>query len=446
LKDAPDDYSVLDIILAKRDGYSLTRDQIRDLIEHVAAGSVPSYQLSSFLMAVLCKGMDAEETVELTRAMAESGRILDWRGLGVSVDKHSTGGVGDKLSLIVAPLWAALGLYVPMISGRGLGHTGGTLDKLESIPGLRTGLSLEEFKSTVERCGMAIVAQTSDLAPADGVLYALRDVTGTVESAPLIVSSILSKKIAAGPENLVFDVKFGTGAFMQEKSWAEALARELVRVGSEFGRKCCALLTSMDDPIGVEVGNSLEVKEAIQVLRGEGPADTKEVSVALCAAGLMLAGIESDRDNAIGRVQHALSSGSALEKFAEMISAQGGDSGVIENPGLLPSAPVTREVVADRSGYIASVDSRRIGHLCTELGGGRRQLGDLVDHGVGISIYRKTSQRVDTGDVIGLVHGSTADAADRAVMHLQNCFETSEEVVNPPRLIDQLILADQVAD
>jgi pyrimidine-nucleoside phosphorylase len=434
------------VVCAKRDGHPLTPEQIRSFINGATSGAIPPYQVSAFLMAVFFRGMNHDETIELTRAMTESGHMLEWDPEIVTIDKHSTGGVGDKLTFVVAPVWAALGLRVPMISGRALGHTGGTLDKLESIPGLRTDLSLEEFRRIVEMTHLAIAAQSKDLAPADGVLYSIRDVTGTIESIPLIVSSILSKKLAAGPSCLVFDVKFGRGAFMQEREKARELAFELNSVFSGFDRKSCALLTSMDDPTGVAVGNSLEVEEAIEVLKGGGPDDTREISVALCAAGLMLAGIESDRDSALRKVEQTLSTGRALEKFAEMIASQGGDARVVEDPGLLPRAPVTREVISDTAGFVKSIDTRAVGLLNTELGGGRRQLGEKINHGVGVTLFKKTSNRVGAGEVLALIHAQTEDTAEWAGKRLQTCFEISEQNVGASRLIRELIRSEGSSD
>ena len=438
----PASFSAQHVIRTKRDGHPLTPEQIRLFIRGAASGAIPPYQISAFLMAVFLKGMSHDETIELTRAMMESGREMAWDQGIVTIDKHSTGGVGDKLTFVVAPVWAALDLFVPMISGRGLGHTGGTLDKLESIPGFRTGLSVEEFQSVVESAHLAIVAQSSELAPADGVLYSIRDVTGTVESIPLIVSSILSKKLAAGPSHLVFDVKFGRGAFLQEQERAKTLASELVNTFSEFGRKSCGLLTSMDDPTGTAVGNSLEIKEAIEVLKGGGPADTKEISVALCAAGLVLAGVERDHETAVRKVERVLSSGRALEKFAEMIAAQGGDARVVDNPSLLPSAPVRREVRSDRAGFVRSIDTRTLGLLCTELGGGRKQLGDVINHEVGVWVYRKTSERIDRGEVLAEIHAQSAEDAGRLADRLRSCFQLSDSRPDPPRLVAEIILPD----
>jgi pyrimidine-nucleoside phosphorylase len=369
----------------------------------VTDGSLPDYQVAALLMAIVLKGMTPDETVWLTDAMVRSGVKVDYPGVrGVPVDKHSTGGVGDKTSLILAPLAVACGAVVPMMSGRGLGHTGGTLDKLESIPGFRTALSLDELRRAVSTIGCALIGQTSDVAPADRRLYALRDVTGTVESIPLISASIMSKKIAEGIGGLVLDVKAGSGAFMKTPDDARALARSLMGIGAAAGLRCDALVTAMDTPLGRHVGNASEVRECLDVLRGGGPGDTRDLSVALAARMLVVADVEPEAAAAEARIRRALANGDGLDTFRRIIEHQGGDPRVVDDPSLLPLAPDEHRVAAPRDGFVV-LEAEGIGRAAVVLGAGRSKLDDVVDPGVGIEILTPVGSEVKAGDPLLLV-------------------------------------------
>lgn len=393
------------LIERKRDGGRLEDGEWRDLIRAYAGGGVPDYQISALMMAVYFRGMDRGETNALTDAMIESGGRLDLSNLSQArIDKHSTGGVGDKVSLILAPLISSLGVAVPMMSGRGLGHTGGTLDKLESIPGFRTNLTLAEAARQVEAIGCALIGQTSEIAPADRKLYALRDATSTVEAIPLIAASIMSKKLAEGLTGLVLDVKQGSGAFMPDRDRAQTLARAMIQLGADRGCPVVALLTAMDRPLGLACGNALEVRESIDALSGRGPSDLMEVTYALGAEMLMVAGSASSASDAWRMMQSAIGSGRALEKFAEIIRAQGGDPGIVENQALLPSAPLEEEFAAGRDGFIVEVIPRAVGHGVIALRGGRRTMEDSIDPSVGFVITGKPGDRVRRGQTIATIH------------------------------------------
>jgi pyrimidine-nucleoside phosphorylase len=391
----------VDVLRKKRDGGELTRAEIAAFVEAAARGTWPDYQLSALLMAICVRGMSRRETADLTALMTRSGKVLDLSDVpGPKVDKHSTGGVGDKTSLIIAPLAAACGVVVPMMSGRGLGHTGGTLDKLEAIPGFRVGLGGEELKVALRAVGVGMIGQTADVAPADKVLYALRDVTATVESVPLITASILSKKLAEGVSGLVLDVKVGRGAFMKTRADAQALADSLVRVGTANGLPSAALLTAMDAPLGRAVGNSLEVIEAIEALRGNGPRDLTELSVVLAGWMVRLAGLAGDRAGAESKVRAALSSGAGLQVFRRMVEQQGGDPRVVDDYARLPTAPHVRVLTADRDGYVATMDAEAVGVAAMRLGAGRERAADAVDHAVGVVVRAGPGQEVRAGDAV----------------------------------------------
>jgi pyrimidine-nucleoside phosphorylase len=395
----------VDIIIKKRDGGTLDEEEVRAFVDGATSGAWPEYQASALLMAIVLRGMTAEETSWLTRAMVRSGVRVDLGDIrGVKVDKHSTGGVGDKTSLVVAPVAAACGLKVPMMSGRGLGHTGGTLDKLESIPGFRVNLSIEEMKAALASVGCVMIGQTAAIAPADKKLYALRDVTGTVESIPLISASIMSKKIAEGIDALVLDVKTGSGAFMKTEADSRRLAQSLVSIGNASGVKTEAVITAMDAPLGRSVGNALEVVECLEVLRGRGPADLLEVSVELAARMLVLGGVATDRDDASRRVRAAIGSGEGLDRFRRIIEAQGGDPGIVDDDRLLPAVTLRHVVVAPRSGYMARLDAELIGRASVALGAGRNRVEDTVDPAVGILLRAKPGDRVDAGDPLLELH------------------------------------------
>lgn len=406
----------VDVIRLKREGGELRTEDIFSFVRGATDASWAPYQLSSLLMAIVLRGMSPRETADLTEAMIHSGVKLDLAHIpGIKVDKHSTGGVGDKTSLILAPLAAACGVIVPMMAGRGLGHTGGTLDKLESIPGFRVGLSLDEFQKALARVGCGLIGQTREIAPADGVLYALRDVTGTVESIPLITASILSKKIAEGINALVMDVKCGSGAFMATRNEARALARSICEVGNMHGIRVEALITSMDYPLGRTVGNALEMVESIAVLRGGGPADTTELSVELAARMVHLAKQSSTLTEARGRVRDALTSGRGLEKFRQIIANQGGDPRVVDDVKLLPHAPQQHLVRAIRAGTFHGFEAGRLGRACSVLGAGRERMDHPVDHAVGAVILVERGETVHAGEPLLELHYREAARLERAL-------------------------------
>jgi pyrimidine-nucleoside phosphorylase len=392
------------LIQHKRDGHALEPGQWSTLIREYTAGKVPDYQMSALLMAVVWRGLAPEELAALTDAMIESGDRLRFDGLAQPrADKHSTGGVGDKVSLLLAPMVASCGVAVPMMSGRGLGHTGGTLDKLESIAGFRTGLTLRETEAQVERLGCAMLGQTPEIAPADKRLYALRDVTGTVESIPLIAASIMSKKLAEGLNGLVLDVKTGSGAFLPETERAIELAQTMIGLGQVRGCPTVALLTAMDRPLGRACGNALEVEEAIEGLRGDGPEDLMEVTYALGVEMLLLVGAAANPAEARRRLEESIASGSALQKFGQVIEAQGGNPAVLEDPSVLPQAGEVEVFRAARDGVVAQVEPRRIGRAILELGGGRRTIEEEIDPGVGFVIPVKPGDRVRSGEPLASV-------------------------------------------
>jgi pyrimidine-nucleoside phosphorylase len=392
------------LIERKRDGGALEAGEWQSLLSRYLRGEVPDYQMSALLMAILWRGLDVGELTALTEAMLESGSRLDWPGFGVPrVDKHSTGGVGDKVSLVLAPLVASCGVAVPMMSGRGLGHTGGTTDKLESIAGFRTDLTLDEVRAQVREIGVAMFGQSDAIAPADARLYALRDVTGTVPSVPLIAASILSKKRAEGLDGLVLDVKTGSGAFMPDLDSAQTLARTMVRLGEAGGCRTTALITAMDRPLGRAIGNSLELEEALQALTGEGPTDLRELTGRLAVEMLLLAKVADTEQEAQLEVARALASGRALDKFRQLIEAQGGNPGVVDDPGSLPQATEVELFEASEDGVIGAVDPRPLGRAVVEMGGGRRQLGDAIDHSVGFVVTARPGMEVSAGQPVASV-------------------------------------------
>ena len=430
----------VDLIRQKRDGGVLDRAAIDAFVTGVTDGTLPDYQTSALLMAILLRGMTAEETAALTDAMVRSGVQVTYPGLpGTAVDKHSTGGVGDKTSLVLAPLAAACGAYVPMMSGRGLGHTGGTLDKLEAIPGFRTGLSLDELKAAVASIGCALIGQTSEIAPADRKLYALRDVTATVESIPLICASIMSKKIAEGIGGLVLDVKTGTGAFMKTPEASRALAESLVAIGRAAGVRTEALITRMDAPLGRQVGNASEVIESIETLKGSGPADLEQLSVLLAARMLVVAGVVRDEADAESRVRGAIASGAGVEKLRQVIARQGGDPRVIDDYSRLPSTPDRDVIAAPRSGFVAAVEAESVGRAAVALGAGRGRLDDVIDHGVGITVIAPPGTEVREGDrVMEIQHrGGRGLEAARALLQGAVRIADAPPIV-PPIVVDRV--------
>ena len=430
----------------KRDGHALKPAEWSELIRDYTAGRVPDYQMSALLMAVVWRGLGPEELAALTDAMLDSGDRLRFDGFATPrVDKHSTGGVGDKVSLLLAPMVASCGVAVPMMSGRGLGHTGGTLDKLESIAGFRTSLTLAETRAQIERLGCAMIGQTPEIAPADKRLYALRDVTGTVESIPLIAASIMSKKLAEGLNGLVLDVKTGSGAFLPEPKRALELAQTMIGLGQAHGCPTVALLTAMDRPLGRACGNALEVEESIEALRGDGPEDLMEVTYALGVEMLLLVGAARTPAAARQRLEESISSGQALQKLAEVIEAQGGNPAVLDDPSVLPQAAEVEVFRAPRDGVVASVEPRRIGRAIIELGGGRRAIEDQVDPSVGFVIPAKPGDRVKAGEPLASVF-----ARDRAgaAMGLEALGEAIviKNAGKLTRLITHRVTADGVTE
>ena len=395
------------IIQKKRDGQALTEEEIRFFIDGFTSGELPEYQMSALAMAICFQGMSFDETMWLTRAMIESGKVVEWPRAPRSfyADKHSTGGIGDKTSLIIAPLVACCGVKVPMISGRGLGPTGGTLDKLESISGFRTGLSLDEFQSVTDKVGCAMIGQTAEIAPADKKLYALRDVTATVSCLPLIVASIMCKKLAENVDGLILDVKWGSGAFMRTRETSAELAKAMVEVGKRYGKKVCALQTDMNQPLGQKIGNALEVRECIELMNGSAAAgDLLEVTLALSAEMLLMANAAKSVADARQMLQKKLASGEALRKFGEMITAQGGDAKVCDDVNRLPTAKTTRAISATKSGFVQSIECDQLGYAVITLGGGRKVAADKVDFAVGFEQPKKIGDPVKAGDPLLIMH------------------------------------------
>ena len=426
----------VDLIRQKRDGGALDRAAIDFFVSGVTDGSLPDYQASALLMAIVLRGMSGEETAALTGAMVRSGVRVHYPDIdGTPVDKHSTGGVGDKTSLVLAPLVAACGGYVPMMSGRGLGHTGGTLDKLESIPGFRTSLSLAELRQGLARVGCALVGQTAEIAPADKKLYALRDVTGTVESIPLICASIMSKKIAEGIGGLVLDVKAGTGAFMKTVEQSRMLAESLVAIGVASGLRTEALITSMDAPLGRMVGNSLEVIESIETLKGNGPEDVERLSILLAARMLIAAGLERDEAQADRRVRDALRSGAGLEKLRAIVEFQGGDPRVIDEYSRLPAAPDRHDVAAPHDGFVSALHAEHIGRAAVSLGAGRDKLDDVIDPGVGVEVLAPVGVRVVAGDPVLRIHHRGGRGLAQAASRLAEAVQVADTPGTPRPLV-----------
>jgi pyrimidine-nucleoside phosphorylase len=418
--------------MKKRDGHALEREEIAAFVTGVTSGALPDYQASALLMATLIRGMNPHETAWLTDAMVHSGIRVDLSDLpGTKVDKHSTGGVGDKTSLILAPIAAACGVPVPMMSGRGLGHTGGTLDKLESIPGFRTALSLEEMRAALRHVGCAMLGQTAQIAPADKKLYALRDVTGTVESIPLISASIMSKKIAEGIDALVLDVKTGSGAFMKTEADSRRLAEMLVSIGNASGVRTEAVITDMEMPLGVAVGNALEVIECLDVLKGQGATDLVECSMELTVRMLMLGQVASDRADADRKARAAIASGEALDRFRRIIEQQGGDPRVVDDYSRLPAAPSRYVVEAERNGYLSRLDAELVGRASVLLGAGRDRVDDAVDPAVGLVIRAKPGARLSAGDPVLEVHYREQAKLDAALALARRAITIGDE---PPVL------------
>ena len=430
----------VDLIAKKRDGHALTSEEIDWLIAGYASGAIPDYQMSAWAMAVVLRGMDDRETADLTMAMARSGDMLDLHDLApLTVDKHSTGGVGDKTTLLLAPMVAAVGMPVAKMSGRGLGFSGGTVDKLESIPGLRTTLDAEEFRRIVREVGLVVAAQSGDLAPADKKLYALRDVTATVESIPLIAASVMSKKLAAGADCIVLDVKYGSGAFMHTLDDARLLAQRMVAIGRHAGRRVAAVLSSMQQPLGYNIGNALEVREAIAALRGAGPPDLVELCLTLGTQLALLAGVSESAEAARERLSAALRKGEAWAKFRAMVAAQGGDLAYVDEPERLPTAPVTYDLPAPRAGYVAAIDGMALGLAVNALGGGRARKEDTIDPAVGLVLRAKVGAEVAAGAPLLTIHAAREADLERVVPGLLAAYTIGDAPVTPPPLIEEIV-------
>lgn len=425
---------MVDLISKKRHNIELTTAEIEWIINGYTNKEIPDYQMSALLMAIVFNDMTKAERLALTQAMVNSGDVVDLSAIeGVKVDKHSTGGVGDKTSLILGPLVASMGVPVAKMSGRGLGHTGGTLDKLESISGMKIEIEMDQFIQQVNDIKLAIIGQTGNLAPADKYLYALRDVTGTVESIPLIASSIMSKKIAAGADAIVLDVKFGAGAFMKTLDDAKELATAMVEIGRDAGRETVAFLTDMNQPLGFAIGNALEVKEAIETLSGNGPKDLEELVLQLASHMVVLAKKAANTEQAYAQLKEKLQNGEALQKFKEFVAAQGGDTSQIENPELLPTASSVIPVTATEAGYVEKIDALSIGIAAMKLGAGRATKEDTIDMGVGVVLNKKVGEAINQGDVLAYVHTNQADSQE-AIEYIKKAYEISSSPVCSPIL------------
>ncbi|HHY78614.1 MAG TPA: pyrimidine-nucleoside phosphorylase [Clostridiales bacterium] len=428
-----------DIILKKRNGYELTEEEINFFINGIMDGSIQDYQASALLMAIYFNGLTDKETSQLTMAMVNSGEILDLSSIdGIKVDKHSTGGVGDKISLIVIPLVASVGVPVAKISGRGLGHTGGTIDKLESIPGFRTDLDTETFIDNVNKFKMAIAGQTHNLTPADKKLYSLRDVTATVDSIPLIASSIMSKKIASGADCIVLDVKVGSGAFMKKLDEAILLAETMVNIGKRLGKKTIAIVSDMNQPLGYEIGNANEVREAIEVLKGKGAEDETYIALTIASYMAVLGGAFNDFDTAFEYMKRAIETGEGIKYLRKLITIQGGNPNVIDDPSILPQAKNKIEIKSDKDGYINSINAEKIGTAAMLLGAGRTKKDETIDHGAGITLTKKVGDRVKKGDTLSILH-TNRTKWDDAINIVKDAFIINKNEIEPLKYIYKII-------
>lgn len=433
--------NTVELIIKKRIGKSLSKEEIFFLINSFTKRKIPDYQFASLLMAICIRGMNDKETSYLTEAMLHSGKVIDLSAIeGTKIDKHSTGGVGDKTSLILAPIVAAAGINVPMISGRGLGHTGGTLDKLESIPGFRTDLSLKEYKSVLKKCGAVLIGQTKEIAPADKLIYSLRDVTGTVESIPLITGSIMSKKLAEGIDGLVLDVKTGSGAFMKKTKDAISLANSLIKTAKSFNKKVIAFITDMNQPLGNYIGNWFEVYESVKVLRDETRDDLYQLSLSLSGAMIFLGGKASSIKAGIKIAKEQIDSGKAFEKFVEIVSHQGGDTKYLMYPDKYPKSKFIKKIKVNKSGYIKSIDNYQIGMAALELGAGRKTMTDKIDPKAGIIFNIKIGDKIKKGAIIAEVHSNSTLKIDIAKNMILNSIKYSNRKVIKPKLIKKIII------
>lgn len=431
--------NILELIHKKKQGGKFSKAEITYFVNGYVKGEIPDYQMAALLMAVCWQGMDREETTALTLAYVDSGERLDLSGIkGIKVDKHSTGGVGDKVSLVIIPLLAAAGAPVAKLSGRGLGHTGGTIDKLESIAGFRTELSLTEFVANVNKYGMAIMGQSDRLTPADKLIYSLRDVTATIDSIPLIAASVMSKKIASGADAIVLDVKTGSGAFMKTQDAAEELANAMVSIGKSLNRKMTAVITDMDQPLGREIGNANEMREAIEVLRGRGPADLTAVSLVIGAHMAALGGVYRDYDTAYKGLERLLTGGNGLAKLKQLVTVQGGDGGIIDQPEKLPQAGAHIEVKASESGYVAAINTEMIGVAAVLLGAGRRLKGDQINHAAGLTMSKKIGDHVSPGETLCTLHTDNSNWAEAAQL-AGNAYSYSAEAPEKVQYVKRTI-------
>ena len=431
---------ISDLIAKKREGERLTKEEIEYMIWDYTKGHIPDYQMSAMCMAILFKGMDDDEILDLTLAMKNSGDVIDLSRIeGIKADKHSTGGVGDKTSLVLCPMVAACGVKIAKMSGRGLGFTGGTIDKLESFPGFSTALDVDKFHENVNRLGISIIGQTADLVPADKKLYALRDVTGTVPSIPLISSSIMSKKLAAGADVIVLDVKCGDGAFMKSEEDAVRLAKAMTKIGKGAGKQCAAIITDMDQPLGNAVGNAVEVKEAISVLRGETGNDLLTVCLALGSAILTLGGLANDLEEAEKMLRRTIEDGSALAKLADLVEGQGGRREDVYDTSALPAAKVVYPVASEESGYIKRILTEKTGLISMHLGGGRVTKESEIDLSVGIVFCKKVADKVEKGDVLAYIHAADTESAKKAADELRTCYIFSDSEVEKRNIVRDCI-------
>ncbi len=431
---------VVDIIMKKRNGGKISEDEIKFIVRGVTDGSIPDYQLSAFLMAVYFNGMDFEETMYLTKEMMYSGKVMEYKDINdFVVDKHSTGGVGDKTTMIIAPMVVACGGKVASIAGRGLGHTGGTVDKLESIKGFTVEISVDAFYKAVKEVGCGLIGQTKDIAPADKKLYALRDVTATVESIPLITGSIMSKKLAEGVDGLVLDVKTGSGAFMKTLDKSRELAKSLVEVGKRMNKKIIALITDMNQPLGNYVGNSLEIMECIETMKNKGPKDLTDLCIELSAYMIFISGKAKDISEARNKVRKTLEDGSALDKFKAIIKSQGGIPEVCDDYNLLPQAQKTEKVIAEKDGYITAIQTDNIGLASMYLGGGRAKLDDKLDYAVGLKIEKKIGDSIKKGDTLAIIYYNPSSKLEEAKKMIISAYQIDEKKVEPLRLVYEII-------
>jgi len=432
--------NTVELIRKKRDGFQLSDKEIEYLIGNYSSEKIPDYQFSAFLMAAYLRGMNKTETAHITRSMLNSGKVISLKEIrGKKIDKHSTGGVGDKTSLILAPIVASLGINVPMISGRGLGHTGGTLDKLESIPGFRTSLSLTRYKNVLKKCGAVLIGQTKDIAPADKLIYALRDVTATVESIPLITGSIMSKKLAEGIDGLVLDVKTGSGAFMKKQKDALALVESLIDTAKAFNKKVIAFITDMNQPLGNHIGNWLEVYETVKVLRGEKEGDVLDLSIQLAGAMIYLGNRASSIKEGIGLAKEQIKNGKAFDKFLQIVKLQGGDTRFLINPELYPKAKYSKKVRLNKPGFVKAIDNYWVGMASLELGAGRKTKEDIIDPTAGIIFNIKISDGLKNDSVIAYLHSSSLSKIRKAEQILKRAIDISKSKVRKPRLIKKII-------